>query len=61
MSRADGRKRRAPSPRPAQQPAREPAFRDLLDHLGRLLAEEYVKRLHESLPATNTPSKKEAP
>lgn len=42
-----------------QRPVSEPALRALLDHLGRLLAQEYTALLTETKAAESTPSGEE--
>jgi hypothetical protein len=48
----------APRPRHAEQIADDADLRALLDHLGRLLAHEYVQRLRET-PRPGTGAKEE--
>jgi len=60
MRRAGRHERGAGGLRAAKQERGDPGVRDLLDHLGRLLAEEYVERLHDPRVPT-TSRKKEAP
>ncbi len=46
MSRLTQEKRTVAKPPPAERRAVDTNLRALLDHLGRLLAQEYVDRLH---------------